>query len=555
MPTITDYLEELLTEALIAARDDDVLDFDETPDVRLERPKRREHGDWATNVALAAGRGRGNPRAIATAIIERLPPSDMVDRVEIAGPGFLNFHLSPAWLHDVVRRAATPGSGFGRSRTGSGRKVNVEYVSANPTGPINVVSGRHAAYGDAVAALLEATGHSVVREYYVNDAGRQMKLFGESVAARYLQHFGKDASIPDDGYRGDYVGELAAEIAAEAGDVYVAEAPEARNEAIRKLALKRMLEQMKTTLARFGTTYDSWFSESSLHDTGAVTRGLDDLRARGFIEERDGALWFRTSEFGDDKDRVVVRTDGSTTYLAPDIAYMRDKLERGFDHLIYVLGSDHHGVIARMHAIADAIGFTRERVEIRIVQIVTLQRGGAAVKASKRAGDIVPLDELVSEVGKDAARYIFLTRSIDAPLEFDIALATEQAPENPVYYVQYAHARICSILRKAEDEGVPLPDPAATGLDALEHPSEDELMRKLASYEEVVPEAATMRAPQRISRYVEELASTFSSFYRDCRVVSDDAGVTAARLSLCLATRAVIKDGLGLLGVGAPERM
>jgi arginyl-tRNA synthetase len=555
VPTITDYLEELLTEALIAARDDDVLDFDETPDVRLERPKRREHGDWATNVALAAGRGRGNPRAIATAIIERLPPSDMVDRVEIAGPGFLNFHLSPAWLHDVVRRAATPGSGFGRSRTGSGRKVNVEYVSANPTGPINVVSGRHAAYGDAVAALLEATGHSVVREYYVNDAGRQMKLFGESVAARYLQHFGKDASIPDDGYRGDYVGELAAEIAAEAGDVYVAEAPEARNEAIRKLALKRMLEQMKTTLARFGTTYDSWFSESSLHDTGAVTRGLDDLRARGFIEERDGALWFRTSEFGDDKDRVVVRTDGSTTYLAPDIAYMRDKLERGFDHLIYVLGSDHHGVIARMHAIADAIGFTRERVEIRIVQIVTLQRGGAAVKASKRAGDIVPLDELVSEVGKDAARYIFLTRSIDAPLEFDIALATEQAPENPVYYVQYAHARICSILRKAEDEGVPLPDPAATGLDALEHPSEDELMRKLASYEEVVPEAATMRAPQRISRYVEELASTFSSFYRDCRVVSDDAGVTAARLSLCLATRAVIKDGLGLLGVGAPERM
>ena len=555
MSSVTDRLEDLIRHALIAARDDDVLDFDEPPEVRLERPKRREHGDWATNVALAAGRGRGNPRVIAAAIIERLPPSDVVNQVEVAGPGFLNFHLSSVWLHDVVRRAASPGSGFGRSKKGDGRKVNVEYVSANPTGPINVVSGRHAAYGDAVAALLEATGHSVVREYYVNDAGRQMKLFGESVAARYLQHFGNDASIPDDGYRGDYVGELAAEIAAEVGDVYVAEASEARNDAIRELALERMLGQMKATLARFGTTYDSWFSEESLHESGAVERGLDDLRARGFIEERDGALWFRTSEFGDDKDRVVVRADGSPTYLAPDVAYMRDKVDRGFDHLIYVLGSDHHGVIARMQAIADALGFGKDRVEIRIVQIVTLQRAGAAVKSSKRAGDIVPLDELVSEVGKDAARYIFLTRSIDAPLEFDVALATEQAPENPVYYVQYAHARICSIIRKAEEGGVHLPDPAVTALDGLAHPSEDELMRKLASYEEVVPEAASMRAPQRISRYVEELASTFSSFYRDCRVVSDDPGLTAARLSLCLATRAVIKDALGLLGVGAPERM
>lgn len=555
MPAITDHLADLVIKALIAARGDDVVQFDDAPSVRFERPKRREHGDWATNVALAAGGGRGNPRDVAAALVERLPASDMVARVEVAGPGFLNFHLSPAWLHDVVRRAADPTSGFGRSTVGRGRSVNVEYVSANPTGPINVVSGRHAAYGDAVAALLEATGHSVGREYYVNDAGRQVTLFGRSVAARYLQHFGHDAPIPEDGYRGDYITEIAADIATQVGDRYVAEDPDARAEAMRTLALGRMLEEMKATLERFGTRYDTWFSERSLHDSGAVDGGLDDLRGRGYVEERDGALWFRTTEFGDDKDRVVVRADGTPTYLAPDIAYMRNKFDRGFDHLVYVLGSDHHGVIARMQAVADALGYGRDRVEFRIVQVVTLQRGGAAVKASKRAGDIVPLDALVAEVGKDAARYIFLTRSIDAPLEFDIALATEQAPENPVYYVQYAHARICSILRKAEEEGVGVPDPWATPLDALSHPSEDALMRKLASYEDEVPEAAAMRAPQRIARYVEELASAFSSFYRDCRVVSDDALLTDTRLSLCLATRAVIRDGLGLLGVGAPERM
>ncbi|HVL64454.1 MAG TPA: arginine--tRNA ligase [Actinomycetota bacterium] len=555
MAGITDHLASLVTDALESMRRDGTTAFESLPAVQLERPKRREHGDWSTNVALSiAGKGH-SPRDFANELVDHLPASDMVAGVDVAGPGFINFRLAPAWLHDVVRRAADPSSGFGRSDAGAGRVVNVEFVSANPTGPINVVSGRHAAYGDAVASLLEATGHRVGREYYVNDAGRQMTLFTRSVEARYLQHFGLEAEIPEEGYRGEYVRDLAVEIAAEVGDRLTGVEGGERVAALRDLALARMMDQMRGTLDRFGTRFDTWFSERSLHDSGAVEEALQRLGASGLVEEREGAVWFRSSEFGDDKDRVLVRSDGEPTYLAADAAYMRDKFGRGFDHLVYVLGMDHHGTIARMHALADALGFGRARVEIRLVQLVTLQRGGETVKASKRAGQVVPLDELVEEVGKDAARYIFLMRSLDAPLEFDIELAKEQAPENPVYYVQYAHARICSILRRAGEQGVDIPDVGDVSLDALVHPSEDALMRKLASYEEVLPEAAAMRAPHRIARYVEELAATFSAFYRDCRVVGEDEGVTAGRLALCIATRAVVADGLGLLGVSAPERM
>ena len=551
---ITKTLADLVTRALEKLGAEGVLSLDGAPEVAFERPKRREHGDWATNVALVAGKGQGNPRAIAEAIVERLPDNDIIDRAEVAGPGFLNFHLAPSWLHDVVRRAPDPDSGFGRHRLGEGQSINVEYVSSNPTGPVNVVSGRHAAVGDSVSNLLEAVGYSVTREFYWNDMGRQIELFGASIAARYLQHFGLEADVPEDGYRGDYVIEIAQGIAREVGDKYTDADSAERDRAMRELGMARMLEAARVSLARFGTSFDVWTLESSLHESGALEAGLETLRRGDWTYEEDGALFFKSSELGDDKDRVLVRSNGQPTYFAADVAYVRHKFERGFDTLIYLWGADHHGSVPRFMAVVEALGFERKRVEVEIVQMVSLLRAGEAVRASKRAGVIVRLDELVDEVGVDAARYTFLTRSIDAPLEFDIELAKEQAPENPVFYVQYAHARICSILRRATSEGVEATVSDAP-LELLTHISEDALMRKLDSFEEVILEAAERRAPQRVARYVEELASAFSGFYRDCQVLSEDERLTHARLALCVATKTVIADGLHLLGVSAPERM
>jgi arginyl-tRNA synthetase len=547
---ITDHLTEIVRSALERASNEGGVTVPET--IRFERPKRKEHGDWSTNVALDAG--KGNPRDVAQKLIDFMPASDLVANVEVAGPGFINFQLAPKWLHDVVRRAGKPGTGFGRTDVGGQEKVNVEFVSANPTGPVNVVSGRHAAYGDAISSLLQATGHEVTREFYVNDTGRQAALFGQSVAARYLQALGQETAVPEEGYQGEYVKDLARELVDEHGDRFASLEDEERDAALGKLALDRMLTEMKASLESFGTRFDVWFRESQLHESGALEWAISDLKQLGYIEERDGALWFLAANLGDDKDRVVIRSSGEPTYLAADIAYLLNKFERGFKHLIYVWGADHHGTVARLLAVAHALKFEKDRVEVRLVQMVTLSSGGASLKASKRQGILVPLTELISEVGVDAARYMFLTRSIDAPLDFDIALAKEQAPENPVYYVQYAHARISSILRVASDQGIAA-DVEAADLTLLVHPGEDDLMRKLASYEEIVPEAARARAPQKLTRYIEELAAVFSSFYRDCKVVSDDVGLTQARLALCVATRAVIADGLALLGVSAPEKM
>ncbi|MGH2807673.1 MAG: arginine--tRNA ligase [Actinomycetota bacterium] len=551
---VTDRLAELVGVALDAAVSDGVIPNGDVPTPQFERPRKREHGDWATNVALVVGRGAAKPRDVAQALVDRMPETDLVESIDIAGPGFLNFHLSPTWLHDVVRRAADPDAAFGRSTEGAGTKINLEYVSANPTGPVNVVTGRHAAIGDAVGNLLEAVGYDLTRECYFNDAGRQVTLFGASVAARYLELHDVAAQIPDEGYRGEYIIDLAREIKEDVGERYVNMDDDERTRVFMDLGLARMIEAIKQTLTRFGTDFDVFFSEATLHESGALKAAIEKLREHGHIEDREGAVWFLSTRFGDDKDRVVIRANGEPTYFAADIAYVEDKFARGFDRLIYQWGADHHGTVPRFLAVVEALGHDRATVEIPLVQIVRLVQGGAAVKGSKRAGIITLLDGLLDEVGKDAVRYTFLTRSIDAPLDFDIELAKEQAPENPVYYVQYAHARICSILRRAESEGIGVA-PGAAPLQTLHHESEDALMRKIASYEEVVPEAARFRAPQRITRYVEELASTFSAFYRDCKVMTDDAELTQARLALCVATKAVIADGLGLLGVSAPERM
>lgn len=551
---ITDSVHALVAAALDVAAADGVVSIQERPEITFERPKRREHGDLATNVAMVVSRGQSSPREVAAALIERLPPSHLIESVDVAGPGFLNFHLSSAWLHDVVRRAADRTSGFGRQLVGARAKVNVEFVSANPTGPLNIVSGRHAAVGDALASLLEAIGCEVTREYYFNDAGTQVVTFARSIAHHYMKQFGHDVAFPEAGYTGDDVAALALEIAEEEGESLTLLPEEERIEKLRAICADKVMRQTHATLERFGTHFDVFFQERDLYESDAIEEGLSELHTRGHTEERDGATWFLSSRFGDDKDRVLVRSDGRPTYLAADVAYMRNKFERGFERLLYVLGPDHHGTIARMRALAEALGHDRDAVEIPIVQLVSIARGGEALKGSKRAGIYVKLDDLIDEVGVDAARYIFLTRSIDAPLEFDIELAKEQAPENPVFYVQYAHARMSSILRKAREQGIS-DEVSSAPLELLDHPSEDELMRKLEAYEEEVLEAAQRRAPQRMSRYVEELASTFSAFYRDCQVVSEDAELSHARLTLCRATSRVVADGLALLGVGAPEQM
>ncbi len=550
---VTEQLADLMRAALDAAERDGILPQSKTQSIAFERPKRREHGDWATNVALTAAKGAGgNPRSIAQALVERIPPSDLIESVEVAGPGFLNFRLSPAWLHDVVRRAQQPR--FGRTTEGNGTRINVEYVSANPTGPVNVVSGRHAAVGDSMANLLEACGYDVTREFYVNDAGRQMELFAASVLTRYLQRFGVDAELPEDGYQGDYVADFARAIADKIGDRLVSLPDADRNTTIRELALEEALVRMRTSLESFGTSFDMWFLESRLHASGEVDAAIARLKDADLAFEKEGAIWFRSSRFGDDKDRVLVRSNGEPTYLAADVAYVVDKFNRGFDRLIYLWGPDHHGSVTRLFGAAEAQGLDRAAVLIMLSGHVTLTSAGQAVKSSKRAGDIVTLDELVDDVSADAARYTFQTRSLEAPLEFDLDAVKQKAPENPVYYVQYAHARICSILRRAREGGL---EPSANSpLDRVgEHPSEDALMRKLASYEEVVPEAAHAYAPQKLTRFAEELAAVFTAFYRDCRVVTEDRELSLARAALCVATKAVLADALGLLGVGAPERM
>ena len=485
---ITDQLAALVRSGLDAAVAAGELAVATVPEPEFERPRRREHGDWATNVALNLAQG-GNPRSIAETIVAHLPESPLIAKVEIAGPGFLNFYLDASWLHDVVRDAADPESTFGRSDVGGAQMINVEYVSANPTGPLTVVLGRHAAVGDTIVRLLEATGHEVVREYYFNDAGRQVVLFAESVAVRYLEIFGVDAEIPEEGYQGDYIKDFATAIADDVGDALVNVPHEERVEEMRRRAAPPLIQQIRASLERFGTTFDVWFSEATLHESGEIAAAIEKLRAKGLIEERDGATWFRSSELGDDKNRVVIKADGNTTYFAADLGYVLDKAARGFDRLVYVWGADHHGTIPRLLAAADALEVGRDRIEIPLIQIVRLLRGGEAIKASKRAGVLLPLDELLDEVGVDAARYTFLTRSTDAPLDFDIELVKEQAPENPVYYVQYAHARICSIVSKAETEGQTT-DPQTAPLALLEHDAEDQLMRKLASFQEVILEAA-----------------------------------------------------------------
>jgi arginyl-tRNA synthetase len=509
-------------------------------DPSFERPRQREHGDWATNVALILAKPVGRPpRQIAQAIAEHLDVPDLVAAVEVAGPGFLNFRLAHTALEAVVRAAVTQEIAWGRGAPGSGGRLQIEFVSANPTGPLHVGHGRWAAAGDAIANLLEASGWAVEREFYLNDAGNQIALFGQSVRA-----VAEGRPVPEHGYHGAYIADLARELA-DAGELDRAEDG----------AYRRMLARIERTLARIGVHFDVWFSERELHASGAVDETIARLRDAGHVEERDGALWLRTTDFGDDKDRVLVRADGRPTYLAADCAYMASKIARGFDRCIYLLGADHHGYVKRLKAIAAAEGVDPARVEIIIGQLVSLYHAGEALRMSKRTGELVTFDELIDEVGADAARYTFLRTSLDVTQDFDIAEVVRQDRENPVYYVQYSHARIAGIMRTATERGVVPGAVEDARLDLLTHDTEEELIRRIAAYPETVAFAAAERAPHRVARYAEDLAEAFHRFYTECQVVGSDVDLTRARYWLCVAARQTLVNALGLLGVSAPDRM
>jgi arginyl-tRNA synthetase len=512
------------------------------PDIEptLERPRQRAHGDWATNVALVLAKpARKPPLQIAQAVVEHLGHLDGVEAVEIAGPGFINFRLTPDALISVVRAAVTQGSQWGRSTRQKDLKVNVEFVSANPTGPLHVGHGRQAVVGDAIASLLEATGCEVTREYYFNDAGNQMTLFGESIAAVV-----RGQQPPENGYHGAYIAELAEELRAADELANLAEA-----------AYQRMLARITHTLKVLGVEFDVYFGERTLHESGDIQQAIAHLREAGHVYDAEGATWLRTTAFGDDKDRVLLRSDGRPTYFAADCAYLANKVARGFDHCVYVLGADHHGYVQRLKAIAAAEGFGADRVEVIINQFVNLFRYGQPVRMSKRTGEMVTLDELIDEVGPDATRYEFLRFSNDVTIDFDIAEVVRQHRDNPVYYVQYSHARIAGIMRTAAERGVNAGTVEDANLDLLVHYTERELIHWISTYPDAVAYAAKERAPHRIARYAEELAEAFHKFYTECQVISDDVALTQARYWLCVATRQTLVNALGLLGVNAPDRM
>ena len=526
----------------------------ELPEPEVMEPRQKEHGDFATNVALeVASRIAASPRTVAEAIVAALPPAAFVRKVEVAGPGFINVFLTEGWLHDVLRRIAAEGTAYGTAPR-TERRVQVEFVSANPTGPLHVGHARNAVLGDTLARLLDAAGWTVEREYYYNDAGGQMDRFGASVDASYLSHLGRPTEIPEDGYHGAYIDELGRELAVEEPG-WAALSDEERLAAVRGAAADRVLGSIDATLARFNVRFDSYVSEAALDRKGEIAQAIDQLRASGHVYEAEGAVWFRSTAFGDDKDRVLVRSDGRHTYFGADCAYLIDKFARGFDHLIYVWGADHHGDIARVRGAAQALGFEPGAVEFVIYQWVSFLRGGEPVPMSKRAGMFVSLDELIDEVGADAARFHLLLFGNDHTMRFDIEAVQQRSMDNPVYYVQYGHARIASILRTASEAGVTLQPIGTVDLSILVESAETELLKALAEVPAVIAKAATLRAPHRVAHASQDLAARFHRFYTECRVVSDDAARTQARLWLCRASGTVLANLLGILGVSAPERM
>ena len=551
---ITDSLSDALRHALDAAG------LPAPSEVQWEIPRESRHGDYATNVAMSLAReARRPPRKIAEAIVASFPKTAVVDRVEIAGPGFLNVFLSPAWCAEALHEVLAAGEEYGRSDAGKGARVLLEFVSANPTGPLVIVNARAAAVGDALARILRAQGYAVETQYYVNDAGNQFVALARSVDVRLRQALGQPAELPESAYPGEYLVELVAEWLARdpAGMRALAARPEAeRLEALGQRAVAEMVEGQRRVLEAYGTHFDRWTHEQhDVRDAARPREAILALTRAGHTYEQDGALWFRSTEFGDDKDRVLRRSDGELTYFGVDIGFHHfEKFERA-DHVINFFGPDHHGYIQRLRAAMRALGHPAEAFDVLIVQLVTLLRDGQPVRMSKRRGEFVLMEELLEEVGRDAARFTFLTRRHDSPLEFDLAVATRQTSDNPVFYVQYAHARVGSLFRTATEQGVVIPKWSQVDMRPLVLDEEQALIKHLLQYPELVAGAARAREPHRVAYYLTELAGRFHPYYKAHRVITDDRALTLARLGLCAAVAQVVRNGLELLGVSAPESM
>lgn len=533
---------------------------DNLPDVIVEVPKEEAHGDFSTNMAMiTASILKMPPRKIAEAIKENVDdPEGILEKIEIAGPGFINFFIKPASWRKLLKIIHQEDEQYGASNAGQGKKVQVEFVSANPTGPLHVGHGRGAAVGDSLANILLFSGYDVQKEYYVNDSGRQISTLGRSVFMRYRELLGESVEFPEDCYQGDYIKDIAGEIKEKksAGAVDFDTADEtAAVSCCARYAAEKILEGIKTDLRAFGVTFDNWYSEQSLYDSGKVDNSINVFRQKKIIYEKDGAWWFKTAEFGDEKDRVVVRQNGRTTYFASDIAYHKDKYDRGFDHVIDVWGADHHGYIPRVRAALKADGDDDKEFDVILIQLVNLLREGELVSMSTRSGEFVTLSDVVKEVGSDAARFIFLTRHHESPLDFDLELAKKKTSDNPVYYVQYVHARISSIAEKARERDIELLNWDEDAVSVLKETEEIRLIKSMAGFPEMIQSSAKLMEPHRITYFLMELAASFHAYYNRHRVLTDDPVIAKARLCLVLAVQKIIRNGLALLGVSAPEKM
>jgi arginyl-tRNA synthetase len=541
-----DYLTERLSSALAS------LGIASDSPISFEKPRQPEHGDLTTNVAMVLAKSlKRNPRQLAADILAQLSlDSTLVSNVEIAGPGFINFRFTPKFYQQQLAELLKRDSAYGRANIGKGKKTQVEFVSANPTGPLTVGHGRGAVFGDTVANLLEWTGHDVTREYYFNNAGRQMRVLGDSVRLRYLELLGERIDFPEDYYQGEYIKEIAAHLHAAYGDALRNEPPEGK---FKEQAEREIFDDIKKTLKLLGIEHKTFFNENSLYEDGKIDELLHELKKRDLCYESEGALWLKTSMLGGDKDKVIVKSSGEPTYRLPDIAYHIDKFRRGFDLIIDIFGSDHIATYPDVLAALKALGYDTQKVKVLIHQFVTITQNGEVVKMSTRKANFITLDELIAEVGADVVRYFFLMRSMSAHLNFDLRLAKEQSEENPVYYVQYAHARICSIMRKAAEEGKTLG--ANPNLRLLSTDHELDLIKLLLQFPGMVEYCAGTFEIHRMAEYLQDVATVFHKFYHNCRVVSDDDALTQARLALCHATRIVLRNGFRVLGISAPEKM
>lgn len=555
---IKDTIYANLAKAALEAQKAGELTFESLPNYVLEEPREKQHGDWATNLAMVLTKqARKAPRDIATILIKHLDTEEtFITASEIAGPGFINFRLDPNWLTGVIPEVLNLEADYGKVNLGQGKKVQVEFVSANPTGLLHMGNARGAALGDSLAALLAMAGYEVSREFYINDAGNQIYNFALSLEARYLQLMGQDVPFPEGGYHGEDLIDTVKGLIEKVGNKYLNVDQDLRREFLVRYALEEKLTSIRETLTDMGVHYDCWFSEQSLHDSGFVKDTMEKLEQKGYIYEKEGAQWLKSTLFGDEKDEVVVRGNGTPTYFAADIAYHRNKFERGFDRVINIWGADHHGHVARMKGAMSALGYDPENLQIILMQLVRLIQNGEVVRMSKRSGQYITLRELMDEVGKDAARFFFIMRDPDSTVEFDLDLAKAESSDNPVYYVQYAHARLCSILRQAAEQGYNTAGiPQEGELKRLQSNEERELLKKIAELPNEIEVAARLTEPHRLARYVLDLAGLFHSFYNSQRVLVDEEGLREARLGLVRSTKQVLANVLGILGVTAPERM